>query len=472
MAGMPADQLDPVRPAATSLTAFVGGAGRGPLGTPVRVGSLDDYRETFGARAGSDTVPAPLDDAVALFFANGGAEAVVVRAAGPSPDEVVPTTGTGGLRALRDRFTVLVLPGLTADDHLAVELAAARCAEDRAVLLLDLPVHTDAATAVRTTDRVHAARERVAAYFPWLLVGGRAVPPSGAVAGVLARVDATDGVWSSPSGGRGALLGVEGTVADLDDRDAERLSAGGINPVRVVAGGTTVLAGARVLGARDSVEAAQRYLPVRRLTDQVLESLEEGMAFVRGRRSDPGLDDLVRRRAHDFLTELWLSGSLVGTRPEEAFFVRCDGSTTTQTDRDEGRTVLLVGLATAKPAEFEVHRIVLETAAAHAPLVLPAAASVARATALARERRTVARRVDLVPLLSTDAEETRRRVEHEFAVAADAGTVLLLQGADAVLRTGNGSPHARGRRRPGEIARLLDEASRRTGVPYVLGARA
>ena len=183
------------------------------------------------------------------------------------------------------------------------------------------------------------------------------MPPSGAVAGVLARVDATDGVWSSPSGGRGALLGVEGTVAELDDRDAERLSAGGINPVRVVAGGTTVLAGGRVLGARDSVEAAQRYLPVRRLTDPVLESLEEGMAFVRGRRSDPGLDDLVRRRAHDFLTGLWLRGALAGAKPEEAFFVRCDGSTTTRADRDAGRTVLLVGLATARPAEFEVHRI-------------------------------------------------------------------------------------------------------------------
>jgi hypothetical protein len=284
-------------------------------------------------------------------------------------------------------------------------------------------------------------------------------------------VDATDGVWSSPSGGRGALRGVEGTVADLDDRDAERLSAGGINPVRALAGGTAALAGGRVLGARDSVEAAQRYLAVRRLTDQVLESLEDGMAFVRERRSDPGLDDLVRRRAHDFLTGLWLRGALAGAKPEEAFFVRCDGSTTTRADRDAGRTVLLVGLATARPAEFEVHRVVLETATAREPRVLPAAASVARATALARERLTVARRVDLVPLLSTDAEETRRRVEHEFDVAADAGTVLLLQGADAVLQPGNGSPQARGRRRPAEITRLLDEASRRTGVPYVLGAR-
>ena len=116
------------------------------------------------------------------------------------------------------------------------------------MLVLDLPADADAATAVRTTDRVHAARERVAAYSPWLLVGGRAVPPSGAVAGVLARVDATDGVWSSPSGGRGALLGVEGAIADLDDRDAERLSAGGINPVRVVAGGHPLKLNARAAG--------------------------------------------------------------------------------------------------------------------------------------------------------------------------------------------------------------------------------
>ncbi|MFK5633400.1 MULTISPECIES: phage tail sheath subtilisin-like domain-containing protein [unclassified Ornithinimicrobium] len=456
---MPPDALDPVRPAATSLTAFVGATGRGPVGTPVRVTGLDDYRATFAAAD-----PSALDEAVSLFFVNGGAEAVVVRAAGPAADQVVPTSGTGGLRAITGRFTVLVLPGVTSEDHLAVELAAARCAEERAVLLLDLPEGADAATAVRTTDRVHSARERVAAYHPWLRAGERTVPPSGAVAGVLARVDATDGVWASPAGARGGLVGVDSTTTALDDREAELLTAGGINPVRTVEDRGTVLRGVRVLGARDGAEPAQRYLPVRRLTDQVLESLEDGMAFVRERRADPGLDDLIRRRAEEFLTALWLRGALAGQQPEQAFFVRCDGSTTTPGDRAEGRAVLLVGLATSKPAEFEVHRIVLETSTARPPQVLPAARAVARATGLARERLTVARTVDLAPLVSTDADETRRRIEREFAEAADAGTVLLLRGADAVLRDG-------GRRRPAEIARLLDETSRHTGVPYVLGAR-
>ena len=65
----------------------------------------------------------------------------------------------------------------------------------------------------------------------------------------------------------------------------------------------------------------------------------------------------VRQEAGAVLTALWRAGELVGGRPEEAFFVRCDRTTMTQDDLDNGRLVVLIGVAVARPAEFVIIRI-------------------------------------------------------------------------------------------------------------------
>jgi hypothetical protein len=65
----------------------------------------------------------------------------------------------------------------------------------------------------------------------------------------------------------------------------------------------------------------------------------------------------LRRTIEDFLTNEWKNGALMGTKPEEAFFVRCDRSTMTQGDLDSGRLVCLIGVAPLRPAEFVIFRI-------------------------------------------------------------------------------------------------------------------
>ncbi|RIK12179.1 MAG: hypothetical protein DCC50_13615 [Acidobacteria bacterium] len=446
----------PVLPA-PSTTAFVGPAAHGPVDMPVRIADLADHVATFRPDGGP---PTALDTAVELFFANGGTEAVVVRSAGAAPDQVVPVGGSGGLHAVPGPFSVLVLAGVTAEHPLAVAGALDRCELERAVLLLDLPPDADATTARLLTAQVSASRSRAAAYLPWLVVdeGGErtAVPPSGAVAGVLSRM-AAEGAWGAPAGADATLRAVSGTTAEVRQADLERLALDGVNTVRTFPGGPQ-LWGARTLAARDSSEPAERYLSVRRLTDHVLTSLEDGMQFVAGRRPEPGVGDLVRRRAEDFLDGLWRRGALVGDRPERAYFARCDASTTTSEDLAAGRMVLLVGLAALKPGEFEVHRLVLDTAVASAPQVLPAQAALAAATRAAKERLTVVRRVDLRPLVSGDAVETERRLSREFSAAASSSTVLLLQEADSALARRSVGP-------------LIERLSRESGVPYVLSGR-
>ena len=471
MRGMAPDHDSRPLSPAPSATAFVGPADDGPVGTPVEVASLEDYRATFWP-AGS--APSTLDHAVGLFFANGGTDAVVVRSAGPTPDQLVPVDGAGGLRAVPGPFSVLVLAGVTTDHPLAVARALDRCEQERAVLLLDLPAGADADSALLGTARVGGLRSRATAYLPWVGVatddGLVQVPPSGAVAGLLSRAAASEGVWSVPTGPDAELAGVAGPTAAVDDAVAERLAAGGVNVLRAVPGRPPRPWGARTLAARDSAEPAERYLAVRRLTDHVLASLEDGMAFVSGRRADPGLGDLVRRRAEDFLDDLWRRGALAGDRPQDAYFARCDRTTTTAADLAAGRIVLLVGLAALRPGEFEVHRLDLDTVAAEGPPVLPANAAVAAATRLATERLTVVRRVDLRPLVTADPEATEQLLAREFAAAASGRTVLLLQDADGVLAA-DARDGVRTARRPGQVRRLLERLSRDTGVPYLLGAR-
>jgi hypothetical protein len=70
----------------------------------------------------------------------------------------------------------------------------------------------------------------------------------------------------------------------------------------------------------------------------------------------------VRTTVSDFLYNEWVSGALLGTKPEEAFFVQCDRSTMTQADLDAGRLICLVGVAALKPAEFVIFRIGQKTA--------------------------------------------------------------------------------------------------------------
>ena len=57
-------------------------------------------------------------------------------------------------------------------------------------------------------------------------------------------------------------------------------------------------------------------------------------------------------------------GALLGNKPEQAYFVRCDRSTMTQNDLDNGRLICLIGVAVVKPAEFVIFRIGQWTATA------------------------------------------------------------------------------------------------------------
>ena len=115
--------------------------------------------------------------------------------------------------------------------------------------------------------------------------------------------------------------------------------------------------GCRVWGARTlSSDPQWKYINIRRLFIFVEESVRKGTQWVVFEPNDEITWARVSRSVAMFLTSVWRSGALMGTTPDEAFFVRCDRTTMTQDDIDNGRLICLVGMAPAFPAEFVIFR--------------------------------------------------------------------------------------------------------------------
>ncbi|WP_299518826.1 phage tail sheath subtilisin-like domain-containing protein [uncultured Serinicoccus sp.] len=409
----PRGTISPVEALPTAVTGFVGAAGEGPVDSPVTVRSAAAYHAVFGPSLDAGR---PLGHAVDLFFAGGGTQAVVVRAAGPAPEQLVPTEGPGGLHALdHSGITVLVVPGLTTDHPEQVRVALARCAAYRAVLLLDLPPGPWTSDVGRRLDEVDEHRERAAAYHPWVVVDGLAVPPSGAVAGVVARTDAQRGVWKAPAGVE--LRGIDGFTEALDRTRTDELTDAGVSALREFPGRGRLVWGARTLAGAQTGDPAARYLSVRRLTDHVLASLTAGLAVVADRPSDAALWADVRRRTEQFLHALWLQGAFAGSKVDEAYGARCGpGQTMTEVDVRAGRVVLSFWMAPLRPAEFDVHTVTLQAA------VPP--------TGLGQVGRD---RVDLGRVVSRYLGETEKNLGRVLDGAQRPGPVLGFDEADALF---------------------------------------
>jgi phage tail sheath protein FI len=202
--------------------------------------------------------------------------------------------------------------------------------------------------------------KNAALYYPWVIVkdpsdceglGTITIPPSGFVAGLFARVDEARGVFKAPA--KENLRGVVGLETLLTDALQKNLNSAGVNCLRHFPGSGFLLWGVRTI----STDPEWKYVPVRRYFLYIENSIEEGTQWV---IFEPDTEELwvtVRRLIENFLVREWRKGGLMGRKPEEAFFVRCDHTTMTQDDIDNGRLICLIGVAEAKPAEFVIFRI-------------------------------------------------------------------------------------------------------------------
>lgn len=178
------------------------------------------------------------------------------------------------------------------------------------------------------------------------------VPPSGHLAGIYARTDATRGVHKAPANEpiRGAL----NVGYNFTDAEQGPLNSRGVNCIRLFSREGVTVWGARTLAAASS---EWRYLNVRRLFNMIEESISISTRWVVFEPNDLSLWKSIRRDISAFLTNLWREGALMGSTPEEAFFVKCDEDTNPPEIVNEGRVVTLIGIAPVKPAEFVIFHV-------------------------------------------------------------------------------------------------------------------
>ncbi|WP_033340969.1 phage tail sheath family protein [Catenuloplanes japonicus] len=277
-----------------------------------------------------------------------------------------------GLYALdgADHFNLLVVPPPTAggDTPAAVYQAAlSYCAQRRAVLLVDPPAAltaATAATALRDLGLTGPDARNAALFYPRLLqadptAGGRVgvAPAAASVAGVIARTDATRGVWKAPAGLDATLTGIAGLQTGLTDAETGLLNPLGINCLRTFPGNGTVVWGARTLRGADQLGDEYKYLPVRRLALHIEESLFRGTRWVVFEPNDEPLWAQIRLNLGAFMHDLFRQGAFQGSAARDAYFVKCDRETTTATDVGAGRVNIHVGFAPVRPAEFVVLQI-------------------------------------------------------------------------------------------------------------------
>lgn len=196
-----------------------------------------------------------------------------------------------------------------------------------------------------------------ALYYPWLTVLDpdtnveQLVPPGGHVAGIYARSDTEHGVHKAPA--NEVVRGIQSLELNLTKEDQASLNPKGVNCIRSFRG-----RGIRVWGARTlSSDPSWKYVNVRRLLLFIEESIDEGTQWVVFESNDERTWARVRQTIGNFLTSVWNNGALMGSTPEEAFYVKCDRSTMTQDDIDNGRLICEIGVAPVKPAEFVIFRI-------------------------------------------------------------------------------------------------------------------
>ncbi len=266
-----------------------------------------------------------------------------------------------------DIFNLLMLPRDTLhSDAFARSLwgpASIFCQNRRAFLLIDPPDDWDGAQeAANTTVGVQTLRtglvqDHSAVFFPRLKVpdgGGEVVVgPSGAIAGLMARIDADRGVWKAPAGTEADLRGITGVEKRFSDGENGVMNPKAINVIRVFPDGI-VNWGARTMKGDDSFGDEYKYIPIRRLALFIEESLYRGLRWAVFEPNDEPLWAQVRLNVGVFMHQLYRQGAFQGTKPTDAYFVKCDSSTTPQSDRDLGILNVQVGFAPLKPAEFVV----------------------------------------------------------------------------------------------------------------------
>jgi phage tail sheath protein FI len=290
--------------------------------------------------------------------------------AGEEADPDVATKKATGLEALGeiDDIAIVALP----DGGTFTQLVDCQQAADRLIThadklryriaVVDAPPESSMTEIRDFRGRIDSTR--AALYHPWIEIldpmqprvpeappARLILPPSGFVTGIYARNDIERGVFKAPA--NEVVRGLTRFELNINTPRQDVLNPEGINALRFFEG-----RGNRVWGARTaSSDPEWKYVNVRRLFIFLEHSIDKATQWAVFEPNNERLWANIRQTVEDFLLVQWKAGALMGSKPEEGYFVRCDRTTMTQNDLDNGRMICLIGVSPVKPAEFVIFRI-------------------------------------------------------------------------------------------------------------------
>ena len=183
------------------------------------------------------------------------------------------------------------------------------------------------------------------------------LPPSGAVAGIYARVDAARGVWKAPA--NEGVISVTGPIYGINNDEQgtlniDTLAGKSINAIRAFTGRGVLVWGARTLTGNDN---DWRYISVRRFAIMVEQSCKNAAGSFVFEPNDGNTWAKVQGMIENFLTLQWRAGALQGAKASDAFYVSVGlNKTMSAVDILEGRMIVEIGMAIVHPAEFIILR--------------------------------------------------------------------------------------------------------------------
>lgn len=369
----------PITAVGTQIAGFVGDAPNPNAFTNV-ARAINNWSQFVREYIPEKSASTPLAHAIYGFFLNGGSRCYVVNIA---PNSALSGgRNRAGLDLLEevDEVAIVAAPGRSDPASYDALLSHCEKMKDR-VAILDAPEQVDNIDRLTKVATAKPARGSTGAteggdgdtgndglrprqspfgafYFPRIYVKDFlsdelvAVPPSGHIAGVWARNDATRGVHKAPA--NEVIRGALNLTYRLTAEEQGELNTNGVNCIRLFA-----REGIRIWGARtlDDASSEWRYLNVRRLFNMIEESIAVSTRWIVFEPNDRTLWKSIRRDVSAFLTRLWRDGALMGRTPAEAFFVHCDEETNPPDSIDAGIVNTVIGIAPVKPAEFIVFRI-------------------------------------------------------------------------------------------------------------------
>jgi phage tail sheath protein FI len=311
-----------------------------------------------------------------LPVAGSGADGTIVDPA--TGNYIVPAAAFRGNPLLKtgmyalddmDLVNIICIPDLPrlAGDYFSVYSEAITYAESRrSMIIVDIPSDVltidQMQTWMATNDGLRDPNSVV--YYPRTFIPDPlnnnrqlSLASSGTIAGLWARTDVARGVWKAPAGTDARLRNVDSLTYVMTDLENGTLNPLGVNCLRNFPVYSNICWGARTLEGADVLASDWKYVPVRRMTLFLEESLYRGTKWVVFEPNDEPLWSQIRLNVGAFMQDLFLQGAFQGSTPGQAYLVKCDGETTTQTDIDNGIVNIEVGFAPLKPAEFVIIKI-------------------------------------------------------------------------------------------------------------------